>query len=143
MSQQATSADQRSARTELRHIAAYDWRRIHSATPQRNALTCRDGWALLSDPLAVILRTSRDELFAGQLTVPSRHMWLRSGSFESEPYAPLEGVRTAYSRRVRCVNFRHGQASGPSSQCHAGIGRDQCDRTSGNVSECAAAVDQL
>jgi transposase len=32
----------------LRHTAAYDWRRIHSATPQRNALTCRDGCAFLS-----------------------------------------------------------------------------------------------
>jgi hypothetical protein len=31
-----------------RHSAAYDWRRIHSATPQRNVLTCRDGCAFLS-----------------------------------------------------------------------------------------------
>jgi hypothetical protein len=36
----------RSARVDdMRHSAAYDWRRIHSATPQRNALTCRDGCA--------------------------------------------------------------------------------------------------
>jgi len=33
---------------KVRHTAAYDWRRIHSATPQRNALTCRDGCAFLS-----------------------------------------------------------------------------------------------
>ena len=33
---------------DMRHSAAYDWRRIHSATPQRNALTCRDGCAFLS-----------------------------------------------------------------------------------------------
>ena len=32
----------------LRLSAAYDWRRIHSATPQRNALTCCDGCAFLS-----------------------------------------------------------------------------------------------
>ena len=32
----------------MRHSAAYDWRRIHSATPQRNALTCRNGCAYLS-----------------------------------------------------------------------------------------------
>jgi hypothetical protein len=32
----------------MRHSAAYDWRRIHSAMPRRNALTCRDGCALLS-----------------------------------------------------------------------------------------------
>src|SRR5664279_3568571 len=32
----------------VRPTAAYDWRRIHSATPQRNALTCRDGCAFLS-----------------------------------------------------------------------------------------------
>src|SRR5665647_1556941 len=32
----------------MRHSAAYDWRRIHSATPQRNALTRRDGCAFLS-----------------------------------------------------------------------------------------------
>jgi hypothetical protein len=24
----------------VRHIAAYDWHGIHSATPQRNGLTC-------------------------------------------------------------------------------------------------------
>jgi hypothetical protein len=35
-------------RRPMRHSAAYDWRRIHSATPQRNALTCRDGCAFLS-----------------------------------------------------------------------------------------------
>jgi hypothetical protein len=33
---------------DMRLFAAYDWRRIHSATPQRNALTCRDGCAFLS-----------------------------------------------------------------------------------------------
>jgi len=33
---------------DMRHSAAYNWRRIHSATPQRNALTCRDGCAFLS-----------------------------------------------------------------------------------------------
>jgi hypothetical protein len=33
---------------DVRHTAAYDWRRIHSATPQRNALTYRDGCAFLS-----------------------------------------------------------------------------------------------
>src|SRR5674476_1335902 len=44
-----TSAMPRSARVDdMRHSAAYDWRRIHSATPQRNALTCRDGCAYLS-----------------------------------------------------------------------------------------------
>jgi hypothetical protein len=31
-----------------RLAAAYDWRRTHSATPQRNALTCRDGCAFMS-----------------------------------------------------------------------------------------------
>jgi hypothetical protein len=34
--------------SRVRLSAAYDWRRIHSATPQRNALTCRDGCAYLS-----------------------------------------------------------------------------------------------
>jgi hypothetical protein len=34
--------------SRVRLSAAYDWRRIHSATPQRNALTCRDGCAFLS-----------------------------------------------------------------------------------------------
>jgi hypothetical protein len=33
---------------EVRLTAAADWRRIHSATPQRNALTCRDRCAFLS-----------------------------------------------------------------------------------------------
>jgi len=33
---------------KMRHFAAYDWRRIHSATPLRNALTCSDGCAFLS-----------------------------------------------------------------------------------------------
>src|SRR5665811_47731 len=56
--------------------AAYDWRRIHSATPQRNALTCRVGCAFLSDEGSrtgtvdpVIERTSRPVSYT-HLTLP-------------------------------------------------------------------------
>jgi len=41
----------------MRHSAAYDWRRIYSATPQRNALTCRDRCA--SCPVRDVWSTGR------------------------------------------------------------------------------------
>jgi hypothetical protein len=90
--------------TEERLTAAYDWRRIHSATPQRNALTCRDGCAFLSgegsstgarthpdrgyergaDQAGGLVRRSR----AGVRRPWRRHWWgLTTGS----AYEPVQG----------------------------------------------------
>jgi len=50
---------------EVSVFAAYDWRRIHSATPQRNTLTCRDGCEFLTG----------EGSLAGDRRWVSAHLW--------------------------------------------------------------------
>ena len=62
----------------VRHFAAYDWRRIHSATPQRNALTCRDGCAFLSGEGSLIGMARTWSTASNLRCSTAGQRWLRS-----------------------------------------------------------------
>ena len=78
----------------MRHTAAYDWRRIHSATPQRNALTCRDGCAFLSgEGSSYGHGLGFDASGHGSATLGFEETGLAPVSTGEQPGGPLSGLR--------------------------------------------------
>ena len=89
-------------------VAAYDWRRIHSATPQRNALTCRDGCAFLSGEGSAIATLFPWRSSSTDHTVRSTSSGLHLRSIQTEVAHCRQGPKRGIATNP--WGLRHGGA---------------------------------